>query len=136
MRKILTIVLFACFVQSSIFAQPCALCQKSAISSNTGCPVQDQRRFTLNNFIIIQSTLEKLGVPNDELEVLIKQGKNLQQVLKEKNIPVKKFKKEVLKEYYKAVDEGIDRNLISPEEGKRLKSAIKETIKNWLPKNK
>lgn len=134
--KILTIVLSVLCIQGSCFAYTCISNDSLKISSNTACPMQDQRRFTLNNFIIIQTTLEKLGISNDELEKLIKQGKNLEQVLKEKDISVRKFKKEVLKEYYKAVDEGIEKRLITPEEGKKLKSAIKETIKGWLPKNK
>ncbi len=134
--KILTIVLTILAIQSSCFAYEGISGNTLKTSSNSACLMQEKRRFALNNFIIIQTTLEKLGIPNDELETLIKQGKNLEQVLKEKDIPVRKFKKEVLKEYYKAVDEGIDNKLITPEEGKRLKSAIKETIKGWLPKNK
>lgn len=134
--KILTIVLSVLSIQSSSFAYTCILNDSLKISSNAVCPMQEQRRFMLNNFVIIQTTLEKLGISNDELEKLIKQGKNLEQVLKEKDISVRKFKKEVLKEYYKAVDEGIEKDLITSEEGKKLKSAIKETIKGWLPKNK
>lgn len=90
--------------------------------------------FVLDNFKVIETTLDHLGVKNDELTILIRQGKKLEDVLKEKKIPVKKFKKEVIKEYYRAVDEGIANKQLTTEQSDQLKAAIKETVKGWLPK--
>ena len=90
--------------------------------------------FVLDNFKIIEATLNHLGVTNEELTAFIKQGKKLEDVLKIKKISIKKFKKEVIKEYYKAVDEGLLQKQINEEQASQLKNAIKETIKGWLPK--
>ena len=88
--------------------------------------------FVIDNFQVIQNALCKLGIPNDELEVMIKEGKKLPEVLEMRNIEVAKFKKALLKQYYNAIDEGIKNKQITKEEGKMLRIAIKQKVMSWL----
>lgn len=91
-----------------------------------------QNTFVIDNFKVIQSALQKLGVQPEELEVMIKEGKKLPEVLELKNIPVPKFKKVLLKQYYVAINEGVENKQITKEEAKMLRSAIKEKVMSWL----
>lgn len=91
-----------------------------------------QEVFVIDNFKVISTTLEQLGVTYDELQGLIKEGKKLKDVLEVKEINVKKFKKELIKQYNKVIDEGVNEGKLTKEEGKMLKKAIKEKIMNWL----
>lgn len=93
---------------------------------------KEETPFVIDNFQVIQSTLCKLGIPNDELEVMIKEGKKLPEVLEMRNIEVAKFKKALLKEYYNAIDEGVKNKQITKEEGKMLRLAIKQKVMSWL----
>ena len=95
------------------------------------CP---NKPFTLDHFKMIVNTLKKMGVEEQEIVTYIKEGKKLEEILKTKRINPKKFKKCIIKEYYKAVDEAQKNGQITTEQAKQLKCAIKETIKNWLPK--
>lgn len=96
------------------------------------CP---NKPFTLDHFKMIVNTLKKMGVEEQEIVTYIKEGKKLEEILKTKRINPKKFKKCIIKEYYKTVDEAQKNGQITAEQAKQLKCAIKETIKNWLPKN-
>ncbi len=90
--------------------------------------------FTLDHFKMIVNALKTLGVSEQDIVTYIKEGKKLEDILKAEKIKPKKFKKAILKEYYKALDEAEKQNLITDEQEKQLKTAIKETVKNWLPK--
>jgi len=90
--------------------------------------------FILDNFKVIEMTLNHFGVDSIKLANYIKQGKKLEDVLKAEKISVKKFKKQVVEEYFKAVQEGIANEQLTEEQASQLKSAIKETVKGWLPR--
>lgn len=106
------------------------------VKPNTNKPATDQEAtqntFVIDNFKVIQSALQKLGVQTEELEVMIKEGKKLPEVLELKNIPVAKFKKALLKQYYSAINEGVKNKQITKEEAKMLRGAIKEKVMSWL----
>ena len=91
-----------------------------------------QKTFVIDNFKVIQGALQKLGVQPEELEGMIKEGKKLPEVLELKNIPVAKFKKALLKQYYAAINEGVKNKQITKEEAKMLRAAIKEKVMSWL----
>lgn len=91
-----------------------------------------QNTFVIDNFKVIQGALQKLGVQPEELEGMIKEGKKLPEVLELKNIPVAKFKKALLKQYYVAINEGVKNKQITKEEAKMLRAAIKEKVMSWL----
>lgn len=91
-----------------------------------------QNTFVIDNFKVIQGALNKLGVPPEELEVMIKEGKKLPEVLEIKNIKVAKFKKALLKQYYSAISEGVENKQITKEEAKMLRGAIKDKVMSWL----
>ncbi|OON96189.1 MAG: hypothetical protein ATN32_06630 [Candidatus Epulonipiscium fishelsonii] len=92
----------------------------------------DSEVFSIDNFKVIQTSLEKLGVTPEELETKIKEGKKLIDVLEESEIPVKKFKKTLYKEYCKVIKEGVKSEKITKEEGKALKAAIKQKVELWM----
>ena len=106
------------------------------VKPNTNKPATDQEAtqntFVIDNFKVIQAALQKLGVQPEELEVMIKEGKKLPEVLELKNIPVAKFKKALLKQYYSAINEGVKNKQITKEEAKMLRGAIKEKVMSWL----
>ena len=106
------------------------------VKPNTNKPATDQEAtqntFVIDNFKVIQGALQKLGVQPEELEVMIKEGKKLPEVLELKNIPVAKFKKALLKQYYSAINEGVKNKQITKEEAKMLRAAIKEKVMSWL----
>ena len=91
-----------------------------------------QNTFVIDNFKVIQGALQKLGVQPEELEGMIKEGKKLPEVLELKNIPVAKFKKALLKQYYAAINEGVKNKQITKEEAKMLRAAIKEKVMSWV----
>ena len=91
-----------------------------------------QNTFVIDNFKVIQGALQKLGVQPEELEGMIKECKKLPEVLELKNIPVAKFKKALLKQYYAAINEGVKNKQITKEEAKMLRAAIKEKVMSWL----
>lgn len=97
-------------------------------------PHKKQGAFVIDNFKAIQCTLEKLGVSQAELEGMIKQGKTLSDVLKDKDINVNKFQKALLKQYYCTVKEAQNKGQITKEEAKQLKGAIKQKVMSWQPK--
>nr|WP_302599557.1 hypothetical protein [uncultured Cellulosilyticum sp.] len=97
------------------------------------CP-NKPKPFALDNFKVIQATLASCGVDEQELAAYIKQGKKLEDVLKAENISVRKFKKRVLKEYCRVINEAVKSGELTNEQGAQLKEAIKDTVKNWLPK--
>ena len=101
-------------------------------------PAQDQKAkpFMLDNFKVIANTLAGLGVDEAKLTSYIKEGKKLEDVLKVEKISTRKFKKCVIKEYNRVVDQAVKNKQLTCEQAKQLKAAIKQTIKNWLPKSK
>lgn len=105
-----------------------AACDKNKKESNK----QASQAFVIDNFKMIAEALEELGVEGQELDKMIKEGKNLPEVLEAKNIEVKRFKKTLLKEYYDAIEEGVEEKKITKEEGKMLKAAIKQKVMSWL----
>lgn len=90
--------------------------------------------FILDNFKVIEMTLNHFGVDNTKLADYIKQGKKLEDVLKAERISVRRFKKRVVEEYFKAVEEGVANKQLTTEQANQLKTAIKETVKGWLPR--
>lgn len=104
--------------------------------STTDAPNQSRQTkpFTLDNFKVIENTLKCFGVDSRELAQYIKQGKKLEEVLKEERISVKKFKKQILREYYKTIDEAIMNKQLTQKQSTQLKKAIKDTVKGWLPR--
>lgn len=95
------------------------------------CP---NKPFTLDHFKMIVNTLKRMGLEEKEIVTYIKEGKKLEEILKAEKISPKKFKKCIIKEYCKEVDVAQKNGQITAEQAKQLKCAIKETIKNWLPK--
>ncbi len=88
--------------------------------------------FYLDHFGIIRKSLKTFGVNGEELATYIREGKNLEQVLELENIPINKFKKEVIKQYNIKVKEGVKEGSITKEQAKKLRQAINQTIKKWL----
>ena len=109
---------------------------KSATKENTEAKQEERSNeptpFVIDNFKVIQNALCKLGVSNEELEVMIKEGKKLPEVLEMRNIKVERFKKALLKQYYAAINEGVKNKQITKEEGKMLRIAIKAKVMSWL----
>ena len=99
-------------------------------------PDQKAKPFMLDNFKVIANTLAGLGVDEAKLTSYIKEGKKLEDVLKAEKISTRKFKKCVIKEYNRVVDQAVKNKQLTCEQAKQLKAAIKQTIKNWLPKSK
>ncbi len=132
-KKVIGYILIGLLALPS-FASPAS----SPSTQPTQQPTQQQQNkvnpFVLDNFKVIATTLKDLGVTQDELMTYIREGKKLEDVLKVRKIPVKKFKKTVLIEYYKVVDEGVAKKQLSEEQATQLKTAIQETVKGWLPK--
>ena len=95
---------------------------------------EKQKSFTLDHFKMIINALKKMGVKENQIITYVKEGKKLEDILKAERINTKKFKKCITKEYFKVVDEAVKNGQITAEQSKQLKAAIKETIKNWLPK--
>ena len=109
---------------------------KPNASSSKSCGLEQkpgQKPFMLDHFKMIVNALKKLGVEEKQIVTYIKEGKKLEDILKAEKIKPKKFKKCILKEYNKVVDEAQKKGQITCEQSKQLKSAIKETINNWLP---
>lgn len=100
-------------------------------SSSNGKKTQP---FILDNFKVIEATLGHFGVDSAKLADYIRQGKKLEDVLKAEKISVKKFKKQVVTEYFKAVEQGLDEGQLTEEQANQLKNAIQETVKGWLPR--
>ena len=96
----------------------------------------EKKPFTLDHFKMIVCTLKQLGMEENEIADYVKQGKKLEEILKAKKINPKKFKKCIIKQYNKAIDEGVKGGQITKEQCKQLKAAIKETVNNWLPQCK
>ncbi|WP_069998015.1 hypothetical protein [Cellulosilyticum sp. I15G10I2] len=90
--------------------------------------------FVLDNFKVIETTLKSFGVDSRELANYIKQGKKLEDVLKAEKISIRKFKKQVMAEYFKVVDQGVTNKQLTTQQASQLKKAIKETVKSWLPR--
>lgn len=112
--------------QTNSKEKPCSSKKSGSGSEST------QNTFVIDNFKVIQGALNRLGVSPEELEVMIKEGKRLPEVLEIKNIKVVKFKKALLKQYYAAINEGVENKQITKEEAKMLRSAIKEKVMSWL----
>lgn len=109
--------------------KPCVPEQKTG--QKPGC--NTQKPFMLDHFKMIVNALKKLGVEEKKIVTHIKEGKKLEDILKAEKIKPKKFKKCILKEYNKVVDEAQKKGQITCEQSKQLKVAIKETINSWLP---
>jgi len=92
--------------------------------------------FTIDNFKVIQSALITLGVKQEDLEVQIKEGKKLVDVLESSEISVKKFRKQLIKEYSKVIKEGQNSGQLTKEEAKTLKQAVKEKVESWMSESK
>lgn len=90
--------------------------------------------FILDNFKVIEMTLNHFGVDRAKLADYIKQGKKLEDVLKAERISVRRFKNQVVKEYFKVVEDGLANNQLTEEQADQLKAAIRETVKGWLPR--
>ena len=116
--------------------------KKEVEPAKPGCPkeqqgeknTEKQKPFTLDHFKMIINTLKKMGVEESKVVTYIKEGKKLEDILKAEKINTRKFKKCIIKEYFKVVDEAVGNGQITKEQAKQLKAAIKETICNWLPK--
>lgn len=106
-------------------------------TSDKYCPKNDtntqQKPFTLDHFKMIVNALKRLGVDEKEIITYIKDGKKLDDILKAKHINPNKFKRCIIKEYCKVINEAQKNNQITCQQSKQLKATIKETIKNWLP---
>ncbi|OON95560.1 MAG: hypothetical protein ATN31_10755 [Candidatus Epulonipiscioides saccharophilum] len=88
--------------------------------------------FTIDNFKIIQSALITLGVKQEDLEIQIKEGKKLVDVLDSADITIKKFRKQLIKEYSKVIKEGKKAGQLTREEAKTLKKAVKDKVESWM----
>ncbi|OON97150.1 MAG: hypothetical protein ATN36_04030 [Epulopiscium sp. Nele67-Bin005] len=98
-------------------------------------PAEDAKEdsaFTIDNFAVTKAALEELGVTTEALEQKIKEGKKLIDVLTEEDIPVKKFKKVLYKQYVSVIKEGVKAGKISKEDAKLLKSTIKQKVNSWM----
>ena len=113
-------------------AKPCPA-NKKECNKKDNCDTNNQKPFMLDHFKMIVNTLKKLGLEENQIVTYIKEGKKLEDILKAENIKPKKFKKCMLKEYYKVVDTAQKSGQITCEQAKQLKAAIKETVNNWLP---
>lgn len=112
-------------------AAPCKPLPKATPEQNNK---QQQKPFVLDHFKMIVNTLKQLGVEESEITNYIKEGKKLEEILKAEKISPKKFKKCMYKQYCEVIDAAVKEGKITAEQAKQLKTAIKETIHNWLPK--
>ncbi len=99
---------------------------------NTRGKVYVCKPFYLDHFGIIKKSLKTFNVSGEKLATYIREGKKLEDVLEIENIPIKKFKKEVIKQYNAKVKEGVKEGNLTKEQAKKLRQAIDQTIKKWL----
>lgn len=119
---------------SMLFASPLLACNTTPRANTSTASACVKQPFVIDNFKIIQSALEKLGVTPTELQGMIKEGKKLGEVLAIKNIPDAKFKKVLIKEYNAVIKAGLEEGQISKEEANMLKYAVKQKVKSWSSK--
>ena len=106
--------------------------KKPEDNQNTRGKVYVCKPFVLDHFGVIKDSLKEFGVSGEEVASYIREGKKLEEVLKLEKISVKSFKKEVIKQYNTRVKQGVKEGALTKEQAKKLKQAIKQTIKKWL----
>ena len=129
-KKVIKIIAFAALIgilSGNVFAT-------TAPTPSTYSNEKKMQPFILDNFKVIEMTLKHFHVDSAKLANYIKEGKKLEDVLKAEKISVRRFKKRVIEEYFKAVQEGVANKQLTQEQACQLKTAIKETVKGWLPK--
>ncbi len=134
-------ILLACAVASpTVFACTTAPCPNLATTTaaqvapqtTKEAPQATKEAFVIDNFKIISTCLEKMGVTPQALEGMIKEGKKLPDVLTEREISIKRFKKALIKEYNTVIRQGVADERLTVEEAKVLRKAIKEKVMCWL----
>lgn len=129
-----TIKYLSLLLASMLLTTPLLACNTTPRANTSTTSACVKQPFVIDNFKIIQTTLEKLGVTPAELQGMIKEGKKLGDVLEIKNIPEAKFKKVLIKEYNAVIKAGLEEGQISKEEANMLKYAVKQKVKNWSSK--
>ena len=136
-RGYVSILLAMVMMSTPVFA--CTATPKANLSQTQSSKEANRKdqpkaegKFTVDNFKMIAQALEKLGVSSEMLDEMIREGKNLPEVLEAQNIQVKKFKKVLLKEYYAIIKQGVEDGKLTKEDAKMLKYAIKQKIMAWL----
>ncbi|GAA0731157.1 hypothetical protein GCM10008905_33210 [Clostridium malenominatum] len=72
----------------------------------------------------------KLNMTDDEIKTALTSGKTMWQIAEEKGISQEDFKKAMLEERTKAIDEAITNGKITKEEGDALKERVNTNIEN------
>ncbi len=80
---------------------------------------------------IIINTLANLGISGDELQEYIGQGKKINDILKEKQVPMVKFKKALTKEYRCRIKKATKDKVITKKEAKILTDLLNEKMNKW-----
>lgn len=134
--QLLTLALAYVTISATVFG--CTAAPRPNVirhQETTGCTAPctaESGAFVIDNFQVISQALERLGVPQEELQQMIQEGKRLEDVLETKGIKLARFKKELVKAYDTVIDEGVKNDKITKKEGKMLKKAIKEKVMSWL----
>lgn len=80
---------------------------------------------------VIINTLANLGISSEELQEAVGQGKKINDLLEEKKITPKKFKKALTKEYRCRIKKAAQMKVITKEEAKILNDLLKEKMNKW-----
>ncbi|NLI89049.1 MAG: hypothetical protein GX366_01375 [Epulopiscium sp.] len=80
---------------------------------------------------VIINTLLSLGISKEEIRESAEEGKKIYDILQEKEVPMKKFKSALNKEYKLRIREARKFNVITREEAKILTDLLRERMKNW-----
>lgn len=85
----------------------------------------------LNSPQIVINTLNNLGISEEELQGYVGQGKKIYDILQEKEVTMRQFKRALTKEYQCRIKEATKEKVITRKEAKRLRDLLKERMSEW-----
>ncbi len=80
---------------------------------------------------VIISTLERLGISNEDIQEAIEQGKKIFEVLQEKEITQKAFKNALSEEYDVRIKQARRDRIITRREAKLLRKLLQQRMDAW-----
>ncbi|HSQ33644.1 MAG TPA: hypothetical protein VLM81_01955 [Peptostreptococcaceae bacterium] len=92
------------------------------------CPKHKHHHKAKHKKFIVDFLKEKHKMTDKEIQTQLDSGKNLRDILKEKNVKPEELKKYMLERKYKEIDEAVKSGEITKEEAKQKKQRIKERM--------
>lgn len=80
---------------------------------------------------VIINTLVSLGISQEEIKQAVDEDKKIYDILQEKEVPMKEFKRALNKEYRCRIRDARRAKLITRKEARLLTNLLKERMKNW-----